>query len=96
MTDYRMTYSDKELIDEMVRGLRAEIRANNDIIMLQLGQIIDQTTKTNSRVTKLEDETGIGRWFERKPKRFFILLIIVAFFSMEGISSIIERIIKLL
>ena len=83
-----MTPQDKQLLDEMLRGVRAEIKANHELMMLQLGQILEQTKKTNGRVTKLELETGIGRWFERKPIRFTLLFILFLLLSVEGVRSL--------
>jgi hypothetical protein len=85
-----MTPQDKQLIDEMIRGIRAEISSRDEVIMLHLTQILEQTKKTNGRVSKLELETGISRWFERKPIRFTLFVIFFLALSVEGIRSFIE------
>lgn len=93
---YSMTESERALIDEITRGLRAELRANNEYIMLQLNQILTQTKETAKRVDKIEAETGIGRWFERNPVRFLILILGMALIGIEGLTSFLEKFIKLL
>ena len=85
-----MTPQDKQLIDEMMKGIRAEIRSNYELQRIQLNQILEQTKKTNGRVTKIELETGIGRWFERKPIRFTLLFIFFLALSVEGVRSLIQ------
>lgn len=91
-----MNKDDSCLIDEMFRGVRAEIKAKDDIIMLKLEQILEQTTKTNGRVTKLEEQTAIGRWFERNPRRFIAVGVILVIFASIGGKEVIIDLVKLL
>lgn len=79
-----MNKIDRELIDEMMKGIRAEIKAKDDIIMLRLGQILEQTTKTNGRVSNIEAETAIWRWFERHPARFIAVWVVIISLSAIG------------
>lgn len=58
-----MTKDEKELFNEKIKGLYAAISANADIqherdnvILEKLDRIEQQTTKTNGRVTILEDK----------------------------------------
>lgn len=46
----------KETIDEKFRGVYSRIDANNETTHILLKQILEQTQKTNGRVTKLESE----------------------------------------
>lgn len=91
-----MEHGDRELVDLMLQGVRAEIKAKDEIIMLKLNQIINQTTKMSSRVTKIEEQTAIGRWFERSPARFAVVGIILFFLASIGGTELIMKIIKLL
>lgn len=86
-----MTKDDKQLLDEMIKGVNARIDSTHEIVMLQLEQILEQTKKTNGRVTKLEQETTFWRWFERKPVRFVAAVIFIIILSIENIREILIR-----
>ena len=88
-----MNKSDRELIDEMFRGVRAEIKAKDDLIMLRLNQILNQGDSASTRIAALENQTSIIRWFERNPKRFMALGIILFFLASVGGKEIVEAII---
>lgn len=85
-----MTPQDDRLIEEIVKRIEDRISNNDESINRRLQQILEQTTKTNGRVSKIEQETAIGRWFERKPVRFILILIIFLMLSAEGMRSIIQ------
>ena len=87
-----MTKEERELINQQFATLRAEIRGENEVIMLMLAQIKVQTEKTNGRVSKLEEQTAIGRWFERNPKRFVAVFIMFLILSAKGGIDLIEKI----
>ena len=89
-----MNKDDRCLIDEMFKGVRAEIKAKDDIIMMKLEQILAETRKTNGRVTALEEQTSIVRWFERNPKRFALIAFFMLLLSAKGSISIVEMIIN--
>jgi len=89
-----MNKDDRCLIDEMLKGVRAEIKAKDDIIMMKLEQILAETRKTNGRVTALEEQTSIVRWFERNPKRFTLIAFFMLLLSAKGSISIVEMIIN--
>jgi DNA integrity scanning protein DisA with diadenylate cyclase activity len=56
MTDIKLL---SELFDEKLRGIHAKIDAEFTVVNLQLSQIKEQTTKTNSRVNHIEDEISL-------------------------------------
>lgn len=87
-----MTKEERELINQQFATLRAEIRGENEVIMLMLAQIKVQTEKTNGRVTKLEEQTAIGRWFERNPKRFILLIVAVTVLSTKWGVELFDKI----
>lgn len=73
-------------IDDLGVSLRSEIRAKDDLIQMQLQKILDQTTKTNGRVNKLEEETKIIRYFSNHPK----LAIVAGATFVVGILKLLE------
>jgi hypothetical protein len=50
-----MRKEDKEFLDLMAKGIRAEIKAGNDMIKYQIDGIIERQDKANHRTTKLEE-----------------------------------------
>ena len=46
---------DKEFLDLMAQGIRAEIKAGNDMLKMQIGGIIERQDKANHRTNKLEE-----------------------------------------
>lgn len=74
-----MSPVDKELIDEKLKNVRAEILANHTETKLLLEKILEQATRTNGRVTLLETETRFVRNLTKYPKMawlaFFGLLV---------------------
>lgn len=88
-----MASDEMQLINEQFKTLRAEWRADISVIMRDITYIKDQTTRTNGRVTKLEAETGIGRWFERKPARFALIIMFFLAMYQDELREVIIKII---
>lgn len=53
-----MTAEQKELIETKFDGVHALIQSNFDVMNIELRYIKEQVTKTNGRVTKLEEESS--------------------------------------
>ena len=49
-----MTKADKDYLEALMNGLKAEINGKFDVVNTKLERIDGQTTKTNGRVTALE------------------------------------------
>lgn len=45
----------RELFDQKLTGISAEIKSSNELVLIQLAQIKDLAEKTNGRVNALED-----------------------------------------
>ena len=88
-----MTPAERQLIDEQFKTLRAEWRADIESIMTELGHIKEQTKRTNGRVTKLEQETNVGRWFERKPQRFGLLVMFLIVLYHDSVREMLLNLI---
>jgi hypothetical protein len=48
-------------------------------------KLIEQTTLTNGRVTKLEKQTIVWRWLTEKPVRIFVLLLVLKILGDIGL-----------
>ena len=88
-----MQKAERELIEEKFKGVYLHQQANFDLIGEKLEQIHQQTLLTNGRVTKLESQTKVIRFFEQKP--FFFILIVLGFLFLASIFDI-QDLIKLI
>ena len=88
-----MNPQDRELIDIKFTHISGVMQANHDAIMSELKHIKEQTDKTNGRVTALEKETKVSRFFERRP--IFLILVVVGMIALIG-SGGVSVIIKML
>lgn len=82
-----MTKPERELIEAKISGIYAKIDSNHKIVSMQLDRILEQTTKTNGRVSELEDQTQFVRFFEKRP--FLLGLLTVGFLIYLGITGLI-------
>lgn len=85
-----------EKIEDLGTSIRSEIRAKDDLIQLQLQKILDQTTKTNGRVNRLEEETKIWRILQENPKLALISAALFIALVVKGIGIGWEKIVKLI
>jgi hypothetical protein len=85
-----------EKIEDLGTSIRSEIRAKDDLIQLQLQKILDQTTKTNGRVNRLEEETKIWRILQENPKLALISAALFIALIVKGIGIGWEKIVKLI
>jgi len=93
-----MQKAEKELIEEKFKGVIAMIRSNNDIsqiyhkeLLEQQNKVLDQVLITNGRVTNIEKQTKIVRFFESHPKIMVLVvlgvLLITALLDLKDIVS---------
>ncbi len=93
-----MQKAERELIDEKFKGVIAMIKTNNDVfdlyhkeLLVSQKKILDQTIITNGRVTNLEKQTKIIRFFEAHPKiTVLVILGIVAFTTLVEFKDLIN------
>lgn len=85
-----------EKIEDLGTSIRSEIRAKDDLIQLQLQKILDQTTKTNGRVNRLEEETKIWRILQENPKLALVSAALFIALVVKGIGIGWEKIVKLI
>ena len=91
-----------EAIKEKFSGIYARMAANNDIQNLQHSQILEkldlihsETKKTNGRVTKLEKEISIVRFFSSHPKlTIFIFVLLLSLLYNKPIYELIINILN--
>lgn len=92
--DQSFTYM-HEKIEDLGTSIRSEIRAKDDLIQLQLQKILDQTTKTNGRVNRLEEETNIWRLLQQNPKLALVSAAVFVALIVKGIGIGWEKIARL-
>jgi hypothetical protein len=83
-------------IEDLGTSIRGEIRANNELIQMQLQKILDQTVKTNGRVTKLEEETKVWRFAQQNPRSAFAIAVGLVFAVVKITSLGFEKVITLI
>lgn len=87
----------KEILHDYISGVIAKQEAKEDIISFKLDRIEIQTTKTNGRVTCLEENTRFWTWFTCRPIRLLlipaILFVFVELFKMPDIIAWIKLLI---
>lgn len=74
----------KDLIEAQNKGMKAEMKANHDMIKLQLDNLILRVNKTNGHVAQnlqsiedLRSQTRFIRWCDKRPYLAIPLLIII-------------------
>lgn len=97
--------NEKELIELKLTGIRGEMQANNEVMLLKLDQILEQTKKTNGRVNKHDEELekqhekmdsierkiAVFDYFSKRPILLVLIgLGLVVLFNLEGFSSLIK------
>ena len=65
---YKLIEKQGEVFTAKMTGLKAEIKAGNDIHVYKLDELISYQKTQNGRTTKLEDETRVFRLVHRNPK----------------------------
>ena len=65
---YKLIEKQGEVFTAKMTGLKAEIKAGNDIHVYKLDELISYQKIQNGRTTKLEEETRIFRLVHRNPK----------------------------
>lgn len=80
-----MTPTEHELLEQKIKGVYQKMDDNNTLILFKLERILEQTTRTNGRVTKIEDErdkekiekASLGYWLMGNPYRFLIAVVVI-------------------
>jgi hypothetical protein len=84
-----MTKQEKEFINVKIDVLNERIESGNNIILLELDLIKQQTIKTNGRVTCLEEETKVVRFFSKRPVLAFLIFIgIILLIGVIGLPEL--------
>jgi hypothetical protein len=80
-----MTPMEHELLEQKFKGVYQKMDDNNTLILFKLERILEQTTRTNGRVSKIEEErdkekierASLGYWLMSNPYRFVIAIIVI-------------------
>ena len=75
-----MQKAERELIEEKFKGVYLHQQSNFDLMSEKLDQIHKQTLLTNGRVSKVECETKVVRFFESN-KIILIIFLLGIFFA---------------
>lgn len=67
----------KELMNVVMTGIRAEIKAGNDMINYKMDELIQYQKIQNGRTQKLEEETKVWRLIHRNPKASIMLILLI-------------------
>ncbi|HAN19617.1 MAG: hypothetical protein A2X13_14745 [Bacteroidetes bacterium GWC2_33_15] len=90
-----MKQEERELIEEKFRGVYLHQENNFNLINEKLSHILEQTTKTNGRVTVLECETKSVRFFSKKPLFFVLILLgLMLLASTMNFAELVKLLIK--
>jgi len=90
-----MTKAERELIELKFKGLYEHNETNYSLLHQKLGQIHDETKSTNGRVTSLEKDLNIVRFFSKYPKILILAVLgIIALVQMDTIIETIKTFIK--
>jgi len=71
---YKLLEKQEEVFDLKLIGVKAEIKAGNDITVYKLEELIEYQKKQNGKIKTLEDETRIWRLIHRNPKAAGIVI----------------------
>ena len=85
-----MRKDDKDYLDEVARGIRAEIKASSDMLNYCLQDIIKRQDVTNNRIYKIEASTRIARWVQAHPRitTTIVVGIIILFVTLANVFDI--------
>lgn len=79
-----MRREDKEYLDEVARGIRAEIKAGNDMLNYALQQVVVRQDRANNRVEKIESKAIIR--LGRLAIPAIVVMAIVAVFVLNELG----------
>ena len=65
---YKLLEKQEDVFNAKMTGVKAEIKAGNDIQVYKLDKLIEYQKTQNGRTTKLEEETRVFRLVHRNPK----------------------------
>ena len=82
----------KEWIELHSKGIKAEVKARNDVLEFKLDKVIEHQKLTNGRIGVLESETRIVRFFSKYPK--MAILVVLGFVFLFNINEILDIINK--
>ena len=86
----------KELYEAKLARHKAELMANQDIMIFQLKEILKHQKETNGKVKVIYTETSFSRWCQRNYKTAIILfvlaVILISIFHGEIIQVLINKI----
>jgi len=93
-----MRREDKEYLDEVAKGIRAEIKASADMINIQLQGIIVRQDKANGTMERVDKETRFAQFVQKRPviscMVFFVCVTIaVVFVDTFSLGDIMRKII---
>lgn len=81
-----MNIQDRELIEMKFTYISGVMQANHDAVMNELGHIKKEEEKTIGRINKIEKETSVMRFFQRRP--IILLLMVVGIIALIGSGGV--------